>query len=128
MFLILYPLPQPQYNICFFFVSVSDTLHQSPTLYKSITMSKFLTLDVSALTGYAVAYDEETRTIFYYHTDELPSLTVLRQIKLLYPNTTIVLTDSIDDAKRFLGVGDAFRDVLTVAGEPVERIGLNIIN
>lgn len=91
-------------------------------------MANFSTLDVSALTGYAVAYDEETRTIFYYHTDELPSLTVLRQIKLLYPNTTIVLTDSIDDAKRFLGVGDAFRDVLTVAGEPIDRIGLNIIN
>lgn len=112
----------------FFSVSVADTLHQSPILYKSITMSKFLTLDVSALTGYAVAYDEETRTIFYYHTDELPSLTVLRQIKLLYPNTTIVLTDSIDDAKRFLGVCDAFRDVLTVAGEPIDRMGLNIIN
>lgn len=107
---------------------MADTLHQSPALYKSIIMPNFSTLDVSALTGYAVAYDEETRTIFYYHTDELPSLTVLRQIKLLYPNTTIVLTDSIDDAKRFLGVGDAFRDVLTVAGEPVERIGLNIIN
>lgn len=91
-------------------------------------MANFSTLDVSALIGYAVAYDEETNTIFYYHTDELPSLSLIRQIKLLYPNTTIVLTDSIDDAKRFLGVGDAFRDVLTVAGEPIGRIGLNIIN
>ena len=91
-------------------------------------MPNFSTLDVSALTGYAVAYDEETRTIFYYHTDELPSLAVLQQIKLLYPNTTIVLTDSIDDAKKYLGECDAFRDVLNVAGEPIERIGLNIIN
>jgi hypothetical protein len=85
----------------------------------------FFTLDTSALIGYAVAYDKETNTVVYFHVDELPSLEVLRQIKQLYPNTTIVLTDSIDDAKRYMGVCDAFRDVLMIAGEPIDRIGLN---
>lgn len=85
----------------------------------------YLTLDTSALIGYAVAYDKETNTVFYYHTDELPSMSVIQQIKLLYPNTTILLTDSIDDAKKYMGVCDAFRDVLMIAGEPIDRIGLN---
>lgn len=103
----------------FFSVSVADVIHQLPTLYNLIIMPNYSKLDVSALTGYVVAYDEETQINFYYHTDTLPSLTVLRQIKILYPNTTIMLTDNIDNAKRFLGDCDAFRDVLTIAGEPM---------
>ena len=84
---------------------------------------KFFTLGTSALIGYAVAYDKETNTVFYL--DELPLLEVLRLIKQFYPNTAIVLTDSIGDAKRYMGVCDAFRDVLMIAGEPIDRIELN---
>lgn len=43
-------------------------------------------------------------------------------------NAKIVLTDSIDGTKRFLGVGDALRDVLTIVRAPIEWVGLNIIN
>lgn len=86
MFQILLPLPLLQNNICFSlwrWLTLSTSYRH---FINQFIIPNFSTLDVSAFTGYAVAYDEETRTIFYYHTDELPSLTVLRQIKLLYPN------------------------------------------
>lgn len=80
----------------------------------------FVTLDTSALIGYVIAYDKKANTVIYFHVDELPSIEVLRQIKQLYPNAIIVLTDNIDEAKRYMGGCDAFRDILMIAGEPIE--------
>ena len=47
------------------------------------------------------------------------------QLPMTRTQTPFSITDSIDDAKRYMGVCDAFRDVLMIAGEPIDRIGLN---
>lgn len=120
MFPILWPSLQPLYNICFFSVSVADTLHQLPTLYKSIIMSNFSTLDISVLGGYAVSYDEEAQTIFYYHTEDMPSLEVLQLIRRYYPETAIIFTRSTLEAKKYLGICEAYFDVLAISDEPMQ--------
>lgn len=83
-------------------------------------MSNFSTLDISVLGGYAVSYDEEAQTIFYYHTEDMPSLEVLQLIRRYYPETAIIFTRSTLEAKKYLGICEAYFDVLAISDEPMQ--------